>query len=618
MHDALHIPTLAACFGESAEAVWVIRREGRLCFANVAAERSASLGGPALAAALERARALVVERAESARVEVESGVVRVMRASPVRDVEGRVIAVTIVATVRDTTRAPSPVERERARLQRIVDHAPALVAILRGPDHVYELINERFKQTIPEARSLIGTSARAHRTDLVAQQFVARLDHVHKTGEAYESVEVPRVIEREDGPETIYLTFVFQPILRESDRSMVDGVVTFAFDVTESVLARKQVEETSRAKDEFLSTLSHELRTPLNAIVGWSHLLRTGALQGTQMQRALEAIDRNAKVQKRLIDDLLDFSRMVSGKLGVNDGVVDLAELVTSAVDSIRPAAEAKRLQLSTRLEARPLVSGDPDRLHQVIANLLSNATKFTGPRGRVEVVVRASEDHAELEVRDDGVGIDPTLLPHVFERYRQADGSTTRRHGGLGLGLAIARAIVEMHGGRIEAWSEGIGRGTSMRVSLPWSLEPERDEPASIGVRLRAGVPRLAGVRVLVVDDEIDACVLAETVLRRAGAEVRSTSTAARALELLDEGEVDVLVSDLGMPELDGITLIERVRALPPPACRVPAVALTGYARVEDRVRAVDAGYDAFLTKPLDVDALALAVARAAGRVAE
>ncbi|AKF04002.1 ATP-binding protein [Sandaracinus amylolyticus] len=618
MHDALHIPTLAACFGESAEAVWVIRREGRPWFANAAAERSASIGGAALAASLERARALVVERGESARVEVDTGVVRVMRASPVRDAEGRVVAVTIVATVRDTTRAPSPVERERARLQRIIDHAPALVAILRGPDHVYELINERFKQTIPEAGSLIGTSARAHRTDLVAQQFVARLDHVHKTGEAYESVEVPRVVEREDGPETIYLTFVFQPILRESDRSMVDGVVTFAFDVTESVLARKQVEETSRAKDEFLSTLSHELRTPLNAIVGWSHLLRTGALQGTQMQRALEAIDRNAKVQKRLIDDLLDFSRMVSGKLGVNDGVVDLAELVTTAVDSIRPAAEAKRLQLSTRLEARPLVSGDPDRLHQVIANLLSNATKFTGPRGRVEVVVRATEDRAELEVRDDGVGIDPSLLPHVFERYRQADGSTTRRHGGLGLGLAIARAIVEMHGGRIDAWSEGIGRGTIMRVSLPWSLEPERDEPASVGVRLAAGVPRLAGVRVLVVDDEIDACVLAETVLRRAGAEVRSTSTASRALDLLHEGEVDVLVSDLGMPELDGFTLIQRVRAMPSPACRVPAVALTGYARAEDRVRAVDAGYDAFLTKPLDVDALALAVARAAGRVAE
>ena len=618
MHDALHIPTLAACFGESSEAVWVIERGGRPCFANVAAERSASIGGAELAAALERARAWVVESGQSARVEVESGVVRVLRASPVRDAESRVIAVTIVATVRDIVRAPSRAERDREHLQRIIDHAPALVAILHGPDHVYELINERFKQTIPEARSLIGTSARAHRTDLVAQQFVARLDHVHKTGEAYESVEVPRVVEREDGPETIYLTFVFQPILREPDRAsplrrpVVDGVVTFAFDVTESVLARKQVEETSRAKDEFLSTLSHELRTPLNAIVGWSHLLRTGALQGTQMQRALEAIDRNAKSQKHLIDDLLDFSRMVSGKLGVNDGVVDLAELVTSAVDSIRPVAEAKQLALSTRLEARPLVSGDPDRLHQVIANLLSNATKFTGPRGRVEVVVRATEDRAELEVRDDGVGIDPSLLPHVFERYRQADGSTTRRHGGLGLGLAIARAIVEMHGGRIDALSEGLGRGTRMRVSLPWQLEPEPDEPAAIGVRVSGGAQRLAGVRVLVVDDEIDACVLAETVLRRAGAEVRSTSTAAQALELLHAGEVDVLVSDLGMPELDGITLIERVRALPPPVCRVPAVALTGYARAEDRVRAVDAGYAAFLTKPLAVDALAIAVARA------
>lgn len=505
-------------------------------------------------------------------------------------------------------------ELERARFQRLLLHAPALVAIMRGPDHVYEFANERFCQTLPEARRLVGTSARKYRADLVEQQFLDLLDHVYETGEPYEAAEVPLAVRPGDGDagETIYLTFIYQPIRRGD--GTIDGIASFAFDVSESVLARKQVEEASRAKDEFLSALSHELRTPLNAIVGWSHLLRTGALDPTQSQRALEAIDRNARVQKRLIDDLLDFARMVSGKLSLHVAPIDLVSVVSSAVDAIRPSVGAKNVSLSLDVESRPTIVGDPDRLQQVVWNLLSNAVKFTGPRGRVTVEVATRGASGEIVVRDDGLGIDAPFLPHVFERFRQADSTTTRRHGGLGLGLAIARSIVELHGGTIVAESEGLGRGTTMRVRLPLRDE----ERAAVAPRRPAPVPatsQLRDVRVLVVDDEEDARALAETALRRTGARVLVVSSASEALEALHADEFDVIVSDIGMPDLDGITLIERVRALPSPISRIPAIAVTAYARCEDRDRAVDAGYDAFLTKPIEVDELGAIVAHVTGR---
>lgn len=509
-------------------------------------------------------------------------------------------------------------ELERARFHRLLLHAPALVAIMRGPDHVYEFANERFCRTVPEARRLIGTSARKHRADLVEQQFLDLLDHVYETGEPYETAEVPLVVAQDDGSsDTVYLSFIYQPIRRGD--GAIEGIASFAFDVTESVLARKQVEEASRAKDEFLSTLSHELRTPLNAIVGWSHLLRTNALDAGQSQRALEAIDRNARVQKRLIDDLLDFARMVSGKLGLHVAPIDLVSVVTTAVDSIRPSVGAKNVSLVLDVESPtggrgPTIVGDPDRLQQVVWNLLSNALKFTGPRGRVSIEVAARETVAELVVTDDGVGIDAPFLGSVFERFRQADSSTTRRHGGLGLGLAIARSIVELHGGTIVAESEGLGRGTTVRVRLPLRDE----ERAAVVERRVAPAPatsRLRGVRVLVVDDEEDARALADTALHRSGASVCVVASASEALDALHEGEFDVMVSDIGMPELDGITLIQRIRGLPPPVSRIPAIAVTAYARTEDRDRAVGAGYDAFLTKPIEVDELGALVAHLTGR---
>ncbi len=333
---------------------------------------------------------------------------------------------------------------------------------------------------------------------------------------------------------------------------------------------------------------------------------------GPQGQRALEAIDRNARAQKRLIDDLLDFARMVRGKHGLAVTAVDLVAVVNTAIESMRPSVGAKQVTLTVALEDRPVIAGDPDRLEQLAWNLLANAVKFTGPRGNISVHLRTCGAIAELVVEDDGVGIDPQFMPFVFERFRQADATTTRRHGGLGLGLALARSIVEIHGGAIEAVSAGLGRGTRMVVRLPIG-----DLPGVVHDRSRAAPaerPRLVGVRVLVVDDEEDARALVDTVLGGTGAHVQLASSALEALEALHRDEYDVLISDIGMPDLDGIALIERVRALPSPLCRIPAIAVTAYARTEDRDRAVAAGYDAFLSKPIDVDELGGLVAQVIG----
>jgi len=624
MARAIDEATMEACFGDAPDAVSIFDPEGRCVFANAAAvallERTdvrgrtlRELDVPArVRDAIDGARAAVLADGAARTVETDtrSTCRRARhRVSAMRDPDGRAVG-AVVVTREVESGAPQDVqadaqrriegaeaeraaaELERARCHQLMLHAPALVAIMRGPDHVYEFVNERFVRTIPEAQRLVGTSARKHRANLVEQQFLDLLDHVYETGEPYEAAEVPLVVPQDGGgSETIYLTFIYQPIRRGDDT--IEGIVTFAFDVTESVLARKQVEEASRAKDEFLSTLSHELRTPLNAIVGWSHLLRTNALDAAQSQRALEAIDRNARVQKRLIDDLLDFARMVSGKLGLHVAPIDLVSVVSTAVDTIRPSVGAKNVSLTLDVESRPTIVGDPDRLQQVVWNLLSNAVKFTGPRGCVSIEVATRGAVAEISVTDDGVGIDAPFLSSVFERFRQADSSTTRRHGGLGLGLAIARSIIELHGGTVTAESEGLGRGTTVRVRLPL-----RDEERGAVVERRAApalaASRLHGVRVLVVDDEEDARALAHTALH--------------------ESEFDVIVSDIGMPELDGITLIQRVRALPPPVSRIPAIAVTAYARTEDRDRAVGAGYDAFLTKPIEVDELGALVARLTG----
>ena len=382
--------------------------------------------------------------------------------------------------------------------------------------------------------------------------------------------------------------------------------------------ARRQAEEANRTKDEFLATLSHELRTPLNAILGWVQVLRTGKLDEAAAVRALETIERNARVQAQLIADLLDVSRIITGKLRLDFKPVELRRIIDAALESVRPAADAKGILLD--LSVSPLASpvlGDSDRLQQVVWNLLSNALKFTPRGGRVEVSVREAGGNAALRVRDTGIGIRPDFLPYVFDRFRQAEGSITRSHGGLGLGLSIVRHLIELHGGTVEVESEGEGKGAVFIVHLPLRAELAEDPLDRTGMTLRTLIPDLlAGVSVVVVEDEADTRDLLVVTLQHSGAEVAAFGSVPEALEWFDRAVPDVLVSDIGVPGEDGYSLIRKIRTREPGrGGNVPAAALTAYARAEDRLRALESGYQTHLAKPIDPSELIATVARLAGR---
>lgn len=385
---------------------------------------------------------------------------------------------------------------------------------------------------------------------------------------------------------------------------------------------RRQAEDANRMKDEFLATLSHELRTPLNAMLGWAQVLRLGKLDGPAAARALETIERNARAQAQLIADLLDVSRIITGKLRLDVQPVELRRIIEAALDGVRPGADAKGIVLDVSLD--PLTSpviGDADRLQQVVWNLLSNAIKFTSAGGSVQVRLQQRGDSAEVRVADTGLGIRPDFLPYVFDRFRQAESTITRSHGGLGLGLSIVRHLVELHGGGVSVDSEGEGKGAAFTVRLP-VRQVVSDEAAALDetqtslMRVWDSQGLLAGVRVLVVEDEDDTRELLVTALEQCGAEVVSAATAAAALEHLDRRPPDVLVSDLAMPDEDGYSLIRKIRARESErGGTVPAAALTAYARTEDRVRALASGFQRHLPKPIDPSDLIAAVATLAGR---
>ena len=389
-------------------------------------------------------------------------------------------------------------------------------------------------------------------------------------------------------------------------------------------LARNEAERANRLKDEFLATVSHELRNPLNAILGWSHMLRLGKLTPTNAERAVETIYRNAKSQAQLVADLLDVSRIISGKLRLDVRAVDLLYIVNAAVDSIRPAADAKSIRVQTMLDpAAAPISGDADRLQQVVWNLLTNAVKFTPKGGRIQVKVQRIDSHVEIVVRDSGVGISKEFLPYVFDRFRQADASSTRIHGGLGLGLSIVHQLVDLHGGAVTVQSEGEGTGATFTVTLPFvgvvshQKETEAVHPTqSDQVLSFDGLPSLQGLRILVVDDEPDTRELIHEVLKECGAEVITSPSAAEALAALEQHKPDILISDLGMPDEDGYSLITKIRALPAErGGDIPAAALTAYARAEDRMRVLRSGFQFHLPKPVDSAELVTVVASLAGR---
>ncbi len=371
-------------------------------------------------------------------------------------------------------------------------------------------------------------------------------------------------------------------------------------------LARAHAEAANRVKDEFLATMSHELRAPLTAILGWAWTLRRAGFDSGTTARALEAIERNARVQVQIIDDLLDVSRIIMGKLRLEIRRLELPAVIRAALDTVRPAAKAKGIRLECVLDPGVgAVAGDPDRLRQVVWNLLANAVKFTPADGRVTVRLECAAGQARITVWDTGTGISPEFIPYIFERFRQADSTAARAYGGLGLGLAIVRHLVELHGGTVTASSPGEGRGASFTVTLPLAA------PARGGPPARA----LDGVSVLVVDDEPDTRELLTVVLRHYGATVTAVESAGGALQSLERARPDVLVSDIGMPGEDGYTLIRRIRAMEPEGRRMPAIALTAYARKEERARALRAGYQRHVAKPVEPLELASVIASLTGK---
>jgi PAS domain S-box-containing protein len=426
--------------------------------------------------------------------------------------------------------------------------------------------------------------------------------------------------------------------LVEGDR--VIGTITVIDDVTERAAredqlvtllsreqaARKEAVLANRAKDEFLATVSHELRTPLNALSGWIEIMRKKDIEPEMLAHGLEVIERNVKVQTKIIEDILDVSRIITGKFTLAVIPVDLAPIIEAALDAVRPAADAKQIEVRCILDSNTLlVSGDPGRLQQIVWNLISNAIKFTPAGGRVEVRLARVDSQVEIRVSDNGKGISAEFLPYVFERFRQADSTSARQHSGLGLGLAIVRHLVEMHGGTVRASSGGEGLGATFVVRFPIIAVRDMRAPAHAAdresgdaggpiademARMLEDVPRLDGLRALVVDDEPDAREMLEVLLNQFGAEVKASASAQEALRILEQWKPDVLVSDIGMPDEDGYSLIHQVRALDPArGGRTPAIALTGYSRQEDRSQLLAAGYQVHLPKPIDLSQLVDAI---------
>jgi signal transduction histidine kinase/CheY-like chemotaxis protein len=387
--------------------------------------------------------------------------------------------------------------------------------------------------------------------------------------------------------------------------------------LAEEQSARAIAETASRLKDEFLATVSHELRTPLHAISGWAHVLARAELSPEEQARAVEAILRNAKAQNRIIEDILDVSRIITGKLKLDLQPLDLVSVVESALDTVRPTAAAKKIRVDTAIgRGRLPVLGDAARLQQAVWNLLINALKFTAAGGAVTITVRETDGSAQLTVSDTGIGIAPEFLPHVFERFRQADGSITRRHGGLGLGLAIVRHIVEMHGGTVYAESAGEGRGATFVVTVPAAtgarLAPVVPQPRDARGHVEPSpCPRLDGVSLLVVDDEPDVLELTAKILADAGAHVSTSGSAQGALELMDNRAFDLLILDIAMPDTDGYALLREIRSRNAAhGCSVPTIALTACAHTEERARALAAGFQCHLAKPIEPPGLVSAVA--------
>lgn len=486
---------------------------------------------------------------------------------------------------------------------------PMSQAVGQSLEKVFHIINETTRHTVD------NPALRAIREGII----VGLANHtilIGRDGSERPIDDSGAPIRAEDG-HTVGAVLVFRDV---TERKQIEDEREHMLAVEKE--ARSDAENASRTKDEFLAVVSHELRTPLQAMLGWTHLMRAGNLDVPSHNAALETIERNARAQSQLIEDILDVSRITTGKMRLDVRPVDLVSVINSALETIRPSANAKNITIGSKLDKNAgLVSGDPDRLQQIIWNLLTNSIKFTPKDGRIDIELQRHHSSVEVTVRDNGKGIDAEFLPHVFDQFRQDDGSSTRKYGGLGLGLSIVRHLVEIHGGTVVAESGGQGSGSTFRVLLPQRPireevhipEPGQPVPA---IPLPDQVVPLTGLKVLIVDDEQDTRELLAALLRQMQAEVRACASASEVYRQLDEWRADVLVSDIGMPDEDGYGLIANVRQRGKDRSGdIPAIALTAYARTEDRVKALTAGFQMHVPKPVESAELAIAIATVAGR---
>jgi PAS domain S-box-containing protein len=539
-----------------------------------------------------------------------------------------IITITLLvlaAALSDRRLADAAMRESENRLRAIVDNSTAVI-FLKDVQGRYLMVNRQWEQVtgISRARAMGKTGRDVFPSDTA--------QHLNDDDRTVIERATPVQFEEKVPNKNDERTFITVKFPLFDDSGSVYAVCGIATDISDRTkaeseriqlldserAARAEAERANRLKDEFLATVSHELRTPLNAILGWAQLLTTGKSTDEDLAYGLETIERNARAQAQLVEDLLDMSRIISGKIRLDLQRVHLPVIVTSACNSVGPMAEAKKLSVHCTIEpAVPSVWGDPLRLQQVALNLLSNAVKFTPAGGSITVTLDRTGDDVQLTVTDTGRGIQPDFLPHIFERFRQADAPTTRAHGGVGLGLSIVKHLVDLHSGTITAHSDGDGRGATFIVRLPLapvtasssSLDPSRVSPASAS---RAAASRdLSRMKILVVDDEPDARDLARRILEEAHASIRTAASCAEALQLIQQDKPDLLLSDIGMPIEDGYSLLTKLRALPPSdGGNIPAIALTAFARPEDRQRALAVGFQAHVSKPIQAQSLTTTIA--------
>ena len=505
-------------------------------------------------------------------------------------------------------------EAQNALIASIADQSIFGVAVLTGPELTFVSANEGYRLIVGN-RDIVGKPILEAIPELRGQGVDTAMHEIMRTGEAMTFREQMYMIDATGTgrPEPRYYSFIWQPV-RGADGAIA-SVLILTHDVTSSVKARAHeqemrsaAEEANRLKDDFIATVSHELRTPLSSILGWVQLLRQGPMDETQTVRALETIERNARAQSQLIEDLLDVARIASGKLTLEITRVSLVSVLTTVIETARPTAAKKDVTLHLQVDDDLSLYGDAIRLQQIVSNLVTNAVKFSANGGRVDVQLKETDGEAEVSVCDHGAGISADFLPHVFERFRQAPGAAPRAQGGLGLGLSIVKQLVELHSGRVSAESKGQGHGATFRVRLPLGFgdEPRRSEPPQ---RMRSSPfvnARLVGFDILVVDNEPDALNLHASVLEACGATTRRAISAAEALVLVDDRVPSCILSDIGMPDVDGYGFIGAVRRR---GLSVPAIAITAFADDATQARALEAGFNDFLSKPVQPADLVAAV---------